>query len=90
MKQNELEALREFDLKDYQANTGKYHLFKTARIACNDLPGFELGEYVAVRFLRAVSDYAKSKGEKCPVFEVKTRTGEVRHLFANALADFCL
>ena len=78
-----------FDLKDFQANPGKYELFRTARIATSKTAHFVKGEHVSIEFVcNAQEDCIQ--GAIVPVYEVTAANGTVYHLYANALENFLL
>lgn len=87
--------MSKFNHADYQANPGKYRLFKTATIAGNivthngehDLPE---GQIVGVKYRFDAFNAMYRRTE--PVYTVTGPFGSLasRDLYANALADFVL
>jgi len=79
-----------YDAKDFEANPGKYRLFKTAIIAkhiltCNGEHDLPQGEHVGIEFTYEAFNPLYRRME--PVYCIK---GTDRYLYANALSDFVL
>ena len=77
-----------FSLKDFQANPGKYRLFKTAVVAKNfptiDIP---VGTIVKIQWFDNKVNASAPGNPLEPVYEVQ---GFKHYVYANALSDFCL
>lgn len=81
---------RKFDLKDFQANPGKYELFKTAQIAAhiftnNGEQDLAAGQYVGIKYRCSAFNRMYRRTE--PVYTI---IGADRDLYANALMNFVL
>ena len=83
---------RGFDLADFQANPRKYEMFRTARIATDQLMDFDHGECVSIAYLFSAQEDC-IQGSIVPVYEVISSKGgqvAVHYMYANAFSDFCL
>jgi hypothetical protein len=80
--------------QDFTDNPGKYRLFKTAAVAQNIFThngehDLSAGAYVGVEFFAVQRNQLRRREE--PVYSIKTQDGQFwGHLYASALADFCL
>ena len=78
-----------YDQSDFEANPGKYELFRTAQVAIDGLHGFERDQFVAVEYVNAMPA-ADHSGVLVPCYHIETSNGDVTHVYANALMNFCL
>jgi len=77
-----------FSIPDYQTNPRKYELFKTARIATNELGEFTCGQIVAISFVG--TDFPPNQVRDEPVYRIKSASGNEYDVYASALDSFVL
>lgn len=76
---------------DFEANPGKYQLFRTARVMepIESVTSVRVGETVAIEYFDARRNQFREKAIM-PIYAVTDRHGETHYLYACVLGDFCL